>query len=82
LLVREVEPRGGISSLFNLTWEKLMTATGLTRTDRQGLHFRSSAGWKEALERIGFRVETVPCSFFLFSDVLFVAEKKSVETVG
>ncbi len=81
LLVREVDPRGDLSALFNRAWEKLMTATGLTRTARQGLHFRSSAGWREALERIGFRVETVPCSFFLFSDVLFVAEKKSVDTV-
>ncbi|MGZ7079650.1 MAG: class I SAM-dependent methyltransferase [Thermoanaerobaculia bacterium] len=82
LLVREVEPRGGISSLFNRAWEKVMTASGLTRTDRQGLHFRSSAGWKETLEHVGFTVRTVPCSFFLFSDVLFVAEKKSAETVG
>ena len=73
LLVREVDPRG----LFNRIWERAMTATGLTRTSRQGLHFRSPAGWKEGLERDGFRVKSEPCSFFLFSDVLFVAEKQS-----
>ena len=82
LLVREVEPRGGVSSLFNRVWEKVMTATGLTRTGKQGLHFRSTAGWKEILEHIGFSVQAIPCSFFLFSDVLFVAEKKSAETLG
>lgn len=73
LLVREVDPRG----LFNRVWETIMTATGFTRTARKGLHFRSRSGWREALERIGFRVRVVPCSFFLFSDVLFVAEKPS-----
>jgi len=82
LLVREVEPRGGIASSFNRFWEKAMTSTGLTHTSKKGLHFRSPAGWKEALERVGFRVRTVPCSFILFSDVLFVAEKQSAETVG
>ena len=74
LLVREVDPRG----LFNRIWERVMTATGFTRTSKQGLHFRSPQGWSEALERVGFRVKVVPCSFFLFSDVLFVAEKQSV----
>ena len=73
LLVREVDPRG----LFNRIWERVMTSTGLTRTSRVGLHFRSPNGWREALERVGFRVKVVPCSFFLFSDVLFVAEKQS-----
>ena len=73
LLVREVDPRG----LFNRVWERVMTSTGLTRTGRVGLHFRSRDGWREALERVGFHVKVVPCSFFLFSDVLFVAEKPS-----
>ena len=73
LLVREVDPRG----VFNRIWERVMTATGFTRTKKEGMHFRSPQGWTEALERVGFRVKVVPCSFFLFSDVLFVAEKRS-----
>lgn len=73
LLVREVDPRG----LFNRIWERVMTATGFTRTKKEGLHFRSPQGWRETLERLGFRVRTVPCSFFLFSDVLFVANRES-----
>jgi trans-aconitate methyltransferase len=73
LLVREVDPRG----IFNRVWERVMTTTGFTRTKKEGLHFRSPLGWTEALERVGFRVKVVPCSFFLFSDVLFVAEKLS-----
>ena len=73
LLMREVDPRG----LFNRVWERVMTSTGLTRTNKQGLHFRSPAGWQESLERVGFRVKSEKCSFFLFSDVLFVAEKQS-----
>lgn len=73
LLVREVDPRG----VFNRVWERVMTVTGFTRTKKEGLHFRSPQGWTEALQRVGFRVKVVPCSFFLFADVLFVAEKLS-----
>lgn len=75
LILREVDPEHGPSSLLNRIYEKVVTTIGFTHTRKEGFHFRTRRGWESLLERCGFRVQSTPLSFFLFADVLFVGEK-------
>lgn len=75
LILREVDPEHGPSSLLNRTYERIVTTIGFTRTRQEGFHFRTRREWEALLERCGFRATSMPLSFFLFADVLFVGEK-------
>lgn len=76
LIVREVDPSGGMVSKWNRLYERLATATGFTRSEKQtDLHFRSPEGWLELLAETGFAVSSEPCSSRLFADVLFMGKK-------
>ena len=75
LIVREVDPQHGPSSLLNRLYETIVTTIGFTRTSKEGFHFRTRREWEALMERCGFRATSTPLSFFLFADVLFVGEK-------
>ena len=75
LILREVDPEHGPSSLLNRIYEKFVTTIGFTRTRKEGFHFRTRREWESLMERCGFRATSMPLSFFLFADVLFVGEK-------
>lgn len=75
LIVREVDPQHGPSSLLNRFYETIVTTIGFTRTRKEGFHFRTPREWEALMERCGFRATSTPLSFFLFADVLFVGEK-------
>jgi SAM-dependent methyltransferase len=75
LLVREVDPDGGVAAAWNRAYERLATGIGFTRTDRGVHHFRSRAGWTELLTVFGFEVSAERCSSALFADVLFTARR-------
>ena len=75
LIIREVDPEHGPSSLLNRVYEAIVTAVGFTHTRKEGFHFRTRREWVALLERCGFRAQSMPLSFFLFADVLFVGEK-------
>jgi glycosyltransferase involved in cell wall biosynthesis/trans-aconitate methyltransferase len=75
LLVREVNPDGGIASSWNRLYEKLATGIGFTQAEKKGLHFRSTQEWKKTMERAGFKVSSERCSSFLFADILYVCER-------
>lgn len=75
LLVREVDPSGGLISKWNRLYERLATMTGFTKASDKGLHFRTLEGWTGLFASAGFEVSSAPCSSRLFSDVLFVCEK-------
>jgi SAM-dependent methyltransferase len=77
LLIREVNPQGGLVSALNRGYEKVATGIGFTRSNEQDNHFRTPAEWTRLLERSGFEVTSEPCSHFLFADHLFVGRKKS-----
>ncbi len=75
LLVREVDPNGGMTSYWNRLYEKIATRIGFTRAEKKGLHFRSQQGWKNLLETIGFKVNSERCSSLLFADILYICER-------
>ena len=77
LLVREVNPQGGIVARWNRFYEKMATRSGFTHSEKKSdLYFRSPEEWASLLEDLGFLVRHRPCSSVLFSDVLFICEKK------
>ncbi len=75
LLIREVDPKGGVIASWNRLYEKIATRIGFTRTDEKGLFFRTPIEWEYFIEKTGFKVATEPCSSALFSDILFVCER-------
>jgi SAM-dependent methyltransferase len=75
LLMRDVDPHGGVASAVNRLWEKVATGSGFTRTKKTGHHFRTPVEWEALLRSLGFDVTWRRCSFFLFADVLFVGRK-------
>jgi 2-polyprenyl-3-methyl-5-hydroxy-6-metoxy-1,4-benzoquinol methylase len=81
LIVREVNPNGGWISQWNRLYEKLATATGFTRSDKQTvLHFRTPVEWSTLLSRIGLQVSMERCSSPLFADVLYVGKAGASHT--
>lgn len=76
LVMREVDPDGGLVSAINRLWEKAATGSGFTRTKKSGHHFRTPAEWEWLLKNLGFDVTHRRCSFFLFADHLFVGLKR------
>lgn len=77
LIVREVDPQGGVVSSWNRIYEKLATGIGFTQTDvkSKGLFFRTIPGWTDLLESAGFKVRSEPCTSFLFADILYICER-------
>jgi ubiquinone/menaquinone biosynthesis C-methylase UbiE len=75
LLVREVDPNGGLASKWNRLYEKLATGIGFTQAEKKGLHFRSRPGWETLMENAGFKVKSEPCSSFLFADILYTCQR-------
>lgn len=75
LLVREVDPEGGLTSFWNRFYEKVATGIGFTQADKKGLHFRSRQGWEKLMETCGFKVKSERCSSFLFADILYICER-------
>jgi ubiquinone/menaquinone biosynthesis C-methylase UbiE len=75
LLVREVDPKGGPTAVWNRFYEKIATRIGFTQSARRDLVFRDVDGWTTMLEAAGFRVHSEACGSQLFSDVLFVARR-------
>lgn len=76
LILREVNPSGGIISKWNRIYERFATATGFTRSNHQtSMHFRSPEGWIELLKKIGLSASYERCSSLFFADILFVGKK-------
>lgn len=75
LLVREVNPDGGLASRWNRLYEKIATGIGFTQSEKKDLYFRSRTGWEQTLENVGFKVHSEPCTSFLFADILYVCER-------
>lgn len=75
LIVREVNPSGNAMSGLNRLYEKIATGIGFTRSGSHSLYFRSRAAWEELFTQIGFQVQSVRCSHFLFADILYVCQK-------
>lgn len=69
LLVRDVDAGAGPAGRFNRLYERLATGLGFTRAER--LHFRTRAGWLDALTAAGFAAAGEPCGRFPFADLLF-----------
>jgi 2-polyprenyl-6-hydroxyphenyl methylase/3-demethylubiquinone-9 3-methyltransferase len=77
LILREVDTQGGVMSHFNKFYEKIATGVGFTQSKESSLFFRTRYEWEALLRELGFFVRSERCSHFLFSDVLFIAEKPS-----
>lgn len=75
LLVREVNPEGGLPSLWNRLYERIATGIGFTQAEKKGLHFRTQAGWEALMKEAGFKVKSEKCSGFLFADILYTCER-------
>lgn len=75
LLLRELNPNKSAVSMFNQAYEKSVTTLNWTKTSASHLHYREELEWVALLKETGFQVQHENCSFPLFSDVLFVAEK-------
>jgi len=75
LAVREVDPEGGVTAVWNRLYENVATRIGFTRSARTHLEFRSVADWTGMIEAAGFDVRSEPCGSPLFSDVLFIARR-------
>jgi hypothetical protein len=75
LAVREVDPQGGMASVWNRFYENVATRIGFTQSSRTDLTFRNVPGWTGMLESAGFDVRSEPCGSPLFSDVLFIARR-------
>jgi uncharacterized protein len=77
LAVREVNSEGGVAAVWNRFYENVATRIGFTQSARTQLEFRSVAGWTKLLEAAGFDVRSEPCGSRIFSDVLFIARRRS-----
>jgi 2-polyprenyl-3-methyl-5-hydroxy-6-metoxy-1,4-benzoquinol methylase len=77
LLVREVDPSGGLASRWNRLYETLATRTGFTRTTGRSLHFRPVSEWSGLLEECGLDVRIERSGPPLFSDVLYVGVRRT-----
>jgi len=75
LLVREVDPEGGIAAKWNRLYERIATGIGFTKAEKQALHFRTQKGWKDLMEAAGFQVSAERCSNILFADILYTCER-------
>jgi dolichyl-phosphate beta-glucosyltransferase len=76
VLVREVNPHGGLAARFNRFYEKLATGLGFTLSSAGTKHtFKSVTEWEELIAQAGFQVTSMPCSSVLFSDHLFIGVK-------
>jgi 2-polyprenyl-3-methyl-5-hydroxy-6-metoxy-1,4-benzoquinol methylase len=75
LLVREVDPEGGLASAWNRLYEKLATGIGFTQAEKKDLHFRSRQEWEDIMGKNGFKVTSERCSSLLFADILYVCER-------
>ena len=76
LLVREVDPQGGVIARWNQAYEKLATGIGFTRSKRKTDHtFRTRGEWEKLLRDVGFSVHSERCSSALFADILYVCER-------
>lgn len=73
LLVRDVDRRPGLASLWNRFHERLMTGLGFTKAG--GLHFRTRREWEGLARQNGFRVRSLAMARFPFADVLFLCRK-------
>jgi len=78
LLVREVDPQGGIPSVWNRLYEKVATTVGFTRIEKSTHHFRTRHDWEALLQKNGFKVQAERCSSFLFADILYICERTSL----
>jgi glycosyltransferase involved in cell wall biosynthesis len=77
LLIREVDPEGGLASKWNRFYEKLATGIGFTQAEKKGLYFRSRRDWEGLMKKNGFKVSSQRCSSFLFADILYVCERSN-----
>jgi 2-polyprenyl-3-methyl-5-hydroxy-6-metoxy-1,4-benzoquinol methylase len=78
LILREVDSNKGLMSQINKLYEKTATSVGFTQSkEKSTLFFRTRYEWETLLRDLGFFVRSERCSHFLFSDVLFIAEKPS-----
>jgi ubiquinone/menaquinone biosynthesis C-methylase UbiE len=75
LIIREVNPQGGVSSIWNRIYEKIATGIGFTRSEKKDLFFRTISGWTSLLEAGGFKVRSEPCTSFVFADILYICER-------
>jgi 2-polyprenyl-3-methyl-5-hydroxy-6-metoxy-1,4-benzoquinol methylase len=77
LLIREVDPSGGLVSRWNRLYETLATRTGFTRTTGRSLHFRQPSEWSELLEEHGLDVRIERSGSSLFSDILYIGTRRT-----
>ena len=77
LLVREVDPDGGVISHWNRFYEKIATLIGFTESKGKTLHFRSRQEWEDLIQKTGFSARSEVCSSWLFADVLFICERSN-----
>lgn len=76
LLLREIDPNGGLVARLNRAYEKVSTTIGFTRSKRQSeITIHSTQQWEQFFKEAGFTVFNERCSAAIFSDVLFVATK-------
>ena len=76
LLLREIDPNGGLVARLNRAYEKVSTSIGFTRSQRQSeITIHSTQQWEQFFKEAGFAVFHERCSAAIFSDVLFVAAK-------
>lgn len=80
LIVREVDPHGGLPSVWNRFYERIATWIGFTQSKEKNLYFRSRPGWEGLLKKTGFEVKSERCSSFLFADILYICERPREET--
>ncbi len=77
LLVREVDPHGGVVSRWNRWYEKIATGIGFTQAKKSDLAFRTRRDWEDTIKSAGFHVQSEPCSSILFADILFICQKSA-----
>lgn len=76
LLLREIDPNGGVVARLNRAYEKLSTTIGFTRSKRQSeITIHTTEKWEQHFKEAGLTVFHERCSAAIFSDVLFVATK-------
>jgi hypothetical protein len=77
LLIREVDPSGGLVSRWNRIYETLATRTGFTRTAGRSLYFRTPTEWSRLLEEHGLDVRTERSGSSVFSDILYIGVRRN-----
>jgi SAM-dependent methyltransferase len=66
LIMREVNPNGGITSRLNRIYEKVATKIGFTQTEKkEKLYFRTPTEWENVIKFHGLSVSHQRCSHFL-----------------